>query len=378
MEDSSNDRLVVYQPSMSKTDDLLACTWPFGRRFPKGEAIDAARFGSAAHACYAEQLQGVAPEVEAHATKFDVEAEELEDHVRRTYPNLEKWLTRSNPYKTNFLDDATDIKIEISMALFVAAGKKYGTAREIDPPDEKTHEYHGVDHKKELPGTLDLVIHTPRYRLVVDHKTGFDIPQVEGSGQLLSAVAAVRTMRPKVLTTIAGYFHAPRSGGGATVYAEEVSPVEIDNHVRRLKYAFKRVGDGRLKPGAACTYCPAYTICPAHGGSTSAGLVELRRKPNGIMTAADVGRMHQALNEYDGLAKKLRAEIKSWVAANGPVSRPDGKEIAIVMRPFTNLSMESIKRKLGKLEGGRLIEKLEKQGVIERGERPTLVAGDAE
>lgn len=377
MEDN-NDGLVVYQPSMSKTDDLLACTWPFGRRFPKGEAAEAARFGSAAHACYAEMLQGVAPEVSHHAEKFGVDAEEVSDHVRRTFPSLEKWLTKSNPYNTNFITDVQDIKIEMSASLHVAAGKKHGTAREINPPDEKTHEYRGVDHRKELPGTLDLVIRTRRYRLVIDHKTGFDIPQVEGSGQLLSAAAVVESFWPKTPTTIAGYFHAPRAGGGATVYAEEVSRVEVDYHVKRLKYAFKHIGDGRLKPGPACTYCPAYTICPAHGGSTSAGLVELRRKPSGIMTAAEVGRIHQALTEYDGLAKKLRADIKAWVATNGPVSRPDGKEIAIVMRPYTNLSMESIKRKLGKVEGGRLIARLEKQGVIEHGERPTLIAGDVE
>ena len=333
---------------------------------PEGEVGEPARFGSAYHAVMAKHLSEAVStswkgECSKQARKYNVDDEELKDHFARTAPVLIRWLG-DNPYGVGFAK--RQLEIETSLAL---KSSTRAVARVCKPHDEQ-HRYDAEAH--ELPGTLDLVSRaktSKKHLLVIDHKTGFDVGDPVKSPQLLSQGAAAVGVWGATGDVLLGFFHAPRGGPG-TVYVDNVSQLQLDEHAERISVALARVGDGSLKPGPWCTYCPMLTTCPAHANS----LAPLKR--NGALTRERIGAIHQALGEYDNLAKKLREELRAWVGINGEATRPDGKTVGFESRPFTELSMKSIKDKLGEVEGAKLIAKLDKLGVIRRGERPELRA----
>jgi len=350
------------QATMSRAELLLQCSYPWEREVDEEEVSEPARFGSAYHAVMAAHLTGSTQWraiCSQQARKFDVDDEELKDHFARTAPVLVKWL-KQNPYEIDFA--ARDLEVETSLAL-----QSSTSARRCDPPDER-HIYKAASN--ELPGTLDLVSYDKKGRkhlLVLDHKTGADVGDPVKAPQLLSQGAAAVGVYSASGDVLVGFFHAPRGGPG-TVYVDNVSRAALADHGEKIVSALARIGDGTLKPGPWCGYCRMLTTCPAHVNS----LAPLKR--NGELTRERVGAIHQALNQYDTLAKKLREEVRAWVRANGEVTRPDGKTVGFESRPFTELSMKSIKEKLGEVEGAKLIAKLDKLGVIRHGERLELRA----
>lgn len=367
--------MFVVQPTMSKTDRLLSCSFPWGKTVIAEEDVgQPARFGSAFHELMAMTKTPSRKAIERIAAKWsiesDVDANELEARFLAAKPVLDKWLSGDNAWKIDFRKWRTEREVGL------AYNYTDDTARRIRPPDEKTHIYYDAyDH--EFPGAADLFAQMIAFArakdstiLILDHKSGFLIPQPCESGQLKSlALAACRLTGAK--RAIIGFPHAP---GDSTpvVLADELSANELDTHRDALRSAFGRIGDQSLKPGDHCKYCPAMSVCPAH---TSA-LAEMRGSSSALATPEDVGAAHQKLTQIRSLFKQydamIAAELRAYVRKHGACPRPDGAVVDLIERSYESLSKASIIRALGPLEGGRMIQKLTKLGCVEENKRVEL------
>jgi hypothetical protein len=369
--DVDNLDMVEVRPTMSKTDALLACAWRWGRKAPRDPGGEPARFGTACHEVYAaiasSSLDGkeLRAACVAAADRQKVDWKEVYGLVTASWPAFEKWMSRGNPWKKDFLD-AGMLKLEYSVAYDVLKGK----ARECESPDEATHEYRDCDFN-ELPGTADIVMwRRNEYLVVLDYKTGADVPEPSQSGQMKSLALALSLMY-KAPLVIVGLMHAPRSAGGLpSVYADTLTEKDLRAHRAALKDAWLRRGTS-MTPGQYCQYCPCLTTCPTQ----SSMLVELKRGSQGLaLTPERVGAIHMALAQYDALKEQLQAQLKSWVVKNGPAPRPDGKLLDIVERQYETLSKSSVTKALGEVEGAKELERLRKKGCLVTSTREELRA----
>lgn len=381
------------QPSMSKAELLLACQWWAGGNVPKPyeEVGEPARYGSAFHEVMAARVAGFPdPDV----SKWGIpDPTSLVAHVEKARGVLLTWLHGDNPYSINF--EPYRAFIEQAYAYNV----EKNTARIVGPPNEH-HVYACEPH--EFPGTADLVC-APSTRppkstkrglstleraairaaqgsvLVLDYKTGaeHDAFRTPSSMPQLMSLALAAT---KIHGTSGAYLailHAPRGdeddpfSGEPLIWSEHVGPKQLQNFRGRLRDAWRRIGDGSMRPNGHCTYCPALTLCPAWSGGMGALATT---KVSRMTTASDVGKMHQQLAVYDRLRDLLRDEMKAWVKQYGPAERPDGMLVDIVKKATTNLSQASIKRALGEVKGLAELRRLEKLGCVEHGERDELRA----
>ena len=374
-------KTIVVQPTMSKTDRLLACAFPWGKTVTAEEDVgQPARFGSAFHELMAMRKSPSRRTIARIAAKWtrdgDVDGNELEARYLAAKPVLDKWLRGDNAWRIDF----TKWRIEREIGL--AYNYESDTARRIALPDEN-HIYNDA-RANELPGAADIFGITqelprpcsnlPNHRrtaLILDHKSGFTVPQPCESGQLKSlALAACRLTGAK--RAIIGFPHSPGDSSTPVVLADELSSDELDVHRDALREAFSRIGDGSLKPGEWCKYCPALAICPAH----TTALAEMRGDSSALATPEDAGRAHQRLTQlraqfkqYDAL---IATELRAWVRKNGAAPRPDGAVVDLVERSYESLSKSSIIRALGPIEGGRMIQKLDRLNCIERDSRVEL------
>jgi PD-(D/E)XK nuclease superfamily protein len=358
--------------SASKTDLFLTCSWPWGRRARKEPAGPGAMFGSAFHEVIAAWLNPNAVSLSSRvaAEKWGVDREELQERIDDGYPIVSRWLSGDNMWRLDFA--VAGLQIEQSVAYNPATDE----ARFCEGPDEETHTY--ADRRPgEITGTLDVSSvmlsrgsQTPngpgghKTILVLDHKSGWSVaadwqPHTPAeSGQLRTLALALAKIH-KADRVIVAFFHASR-GGLPQIYEDVLTPADLEKHRKDLLQAQRRVGNGWLHPGAWCSTCPGWSICPTQ----TTTLVELKRG-GGALTAEKVGAIHQAAAEYDRARDRLREEMRGWVTQHGPGLRPDGKAVDLVGVEKTNLSQASIIRAMGPLKGGKEIERLRKLGAIE-------------
>ena len=367
-------RLRVLQATASKTDLLLRCQWWVGKEVPPEAVGEPALFGSAFHEMIAHQLPRPMKKVGAKsfketAAKWGVDQKKLQDRVTQAFPVLWKWL-KSNEFA---LDFTRDLRVEVPMAYDL----ERGVGVEI-PPHDENHHYQVT--RWQHPGTVDLLslisynsglALNQRVCLVLDHKTGYDIPSVAESGQLLSLALAARSLY-QADRIIIGFFTA-QADTLPEVLALELSEQALSKFEGQLQAAYNGYDSHFLHPDGWCGQCPGFAICPTQ----TTALDDLGR-PRGTLTLEKAGAMHQKLQAYEKqfnrLADMLREEIRSLVEKSGPIPRPDGQFVGLVSRSYTNLSQASIKRALGEVKGGREIARLEKLGCIESGERLELRA----
>lgn len=381
------------QPTMSRTDLLLECQWPFSPdvEIPPDPPGKEARYGSVIHAGIATglalwlkagapagiQFQGTLQEVCRKALKThdcNADVEDVEQHVIAALRVLMLWLRGKNQWGINFTARSGDTREEIESSVALSPRMRH-PSRGIELREED-HHYVGLK-KGELAGTLDLKL-SP---LVVDHKTGHkdfstpsDYGQLRSQGLCVTPDAADR----RYLAVL----HTPREGIPA-VYAEEWGADEAEAHRKKLVKAMRRIGDGSMRPGPWCNNCPAESICPTRNNdllARSASLVEAAStalapvSPETIVTADYVGRLHLLISQFTKLAEPVKKAIKEWVEAHPDqiVAREDGKVLMFVERGYSNLSQASIIRAYGKVKGARVIKKLLRDGAIETGKRREL------
>lgn len=379
---------VGIQPSMSRTDLLLECSWWIGQQVEYEGAEEPARYGSAFHLVEANLVKNpdATPAmrrrwIKEAAAKYDVDAvDELSEQIGPAHQTLMAWLDGNNEYKVKF--SLKGAWIETAFAL-----KPLESGRTIDPHD-KDHRYHGVE-RGELPGTGDLGIKATKKTplLVLDHKTGeedfafpLDKPQL-----LAEAAAAMRATGES--ECIVGANHARRRGM-AKVYTEKVKLTELRGFETRLRVALDKVGEGSMRPGPWCKRCPAQTVCPARdadllnkagdvltgltvgGGVLSKGGLaanDLVVAPQVEMTKdKKIGLLNSIIRKAEAIAKRGREEIRAEMLADPsllPIT-PEGEYLVIRRFKKESVSKQSIIDAYGKLQAAKVIEKLRRDGAI--------------
>jgi hypothetical protein len=366
MSSETKRHLRVLTPTMSNASLLLACPWPWGRivstqpldqvkeheagfahmpeqavwSAPKiisetGNALSEspeANYGSAIHEVLAARI--VSPpkklKIVDVAAKWDIEdVNALKAHALEAVETFIKWASKKNPWGVNLTERAS-IRTEMSIAYNV----EKNTARLAANPTADTHEYKGIE-PGELPGTSDVVFDeietNARLKdgvpdvIVIDHKTGDGWNMPLQNAQLKS-LALANVVRIGAKTAAIGIFHTPVENV-STMYIDEIDRAEIKEFRGQLRDAWRRIGDGSLRPGPHCSQCPAISICPAQANA----IVQVETSL--AMTPERVGEIVLKLSNFMAAGERIEREIKAWIKSYGlpgsdgsrAVPRPDGK-----------------------------------------------------
>jgi hypothetical protein len=375
---------------------LLECSYAFSLEFRNVTSGEPARFGSGYHDIVAAKLQGKTLDVDIVAKKWgeDIKADELQQHVAQSYPILKAWLDGRNEFKIDFMSrkGLKGHKILLEKAVALRPGK---SGRFIKSHNEE-HKYEDLEDG-EIPGTLDLarVPVSPAAAkspvLIMDHKTGeaeeFFDPL--SKPQLRSLAAAVmRATGTK--EAIVAVNHARRRGL-AKIYADKVTLKELKEYESKLGTAMDRIGDGTMRPGPWCKWCPAgkANTCPARDGNlletsgdiltglTAAGGalsqegltandVVVARAGGSLTREQRIGHLYEITRKAEALAKRIREEIRNEIIASKGRLLPPIPDGYLVVREYEKeeIGKKSIIDAMGKVAGAREIERLRRAGAF--------------
>ena len=361
------------QATASKSDLLLNCQYPFGpeAEIEERETSEAAEYGTAFHKwMYFEMVVRPRGQLSSPCPP------EFAQHISDSAKVLRKWMSGENPWKTAF----RVVSGETHRATrFRVSGV---TSRECDF-DESSHTY--ALKPGEMGGTDDLLLEsdyaegyshkaggTPRVRVVLDYKSGSyeDYSDPKSLPQMLTL--ALQTAADGI-----AILHTPKDGL-PVVYSVEVSSSELVAHAKKLRRALARIGDGSLRPGAHCKYCPAKPGCPTNNTEVAkAGKALLRLAGAGtslVFPDIDLGKVHQLLPQADKLFATLRSELRERVRSGEVIERPDGKTLELVTHTEERISKKAFVDALGAAKAERRFEKLRAEGVLVKTEVEQLRA----
>jgi hypothetical protein len=361
----------VFQPSMSKSEQLLNCAYPWRKKVARQTPTFEMHYGSGFHEAMASLLPSPPRKIDLVQLAAKWQLDDTDDfisHVKHALERLIAWLRADNQWKFDFVKHA-QAKFETAVAYDVMKR----TARTIPPPSIDTHEYFGLADT-ELPGTTDMVIDKIDIDekkakklgipdvIVLDHKTGdyCDLPLE--SSQLKSLVQAT-TVRIKAKRPAGAIFHTPRDGSGGWIYADDFEKPMLKQHAIALKEAWQQIGSGTLKPGPYCTDCKAITFCPAH---TSA-LVQLRTATGTALTKERIGDIHQTIAFWNAFAEKVDREvIRPWIKKNGAAVRPDGKVVDFTTKEVERISKNAVIEAEGAAAAEKVFIEWRKKGWLKK------------
>lgn len=412
---------MTIRPTMSRTGLLLQCPWPFDPargdyEEPESQSRDEARnYGLDFHAAMIGQKKRGGLKIESDILAHAKESERI----------LERWMDRNGWSDPIYVQSR-----EKSYAYHTPSG----TSRECGPPREEDHVYPD-QVADEICGTLDLERNgphptakargsrSPRRILVVDYKTGdyesekfaypSRLPQLLSNG--LAAVTADQSYasdraawldivsRSEVTLAV---LHAPR-GITPVLYADPPVSGEhlVREHAPALSKAYRHIREdhGYLRTGPECKYCPAREICPTRGsyllekaeqlfgvialrqsrdlftannsGPAEAALARSSPEASEAITPWDIrlGRIYEAKQLAKQTAKAIEDRLREERRAGHLPVLSDGRVLDFRKKSRRNLSMEGLKRQIGKKAAEREIARLEKMGAIETIEYEELV-----
>lgn len=354
----------MIQPTASKTNLLLQCARPFSADSyeedytpePPGES---ARYGSAFHAVMA----GASPEEACTRYGCTVAPAEVAAHADRVRAMLQEWLNGDNPYSITW--EVREQETSRALSIGSAEVGWYQQSSRATTLEENMHIYELRDG--EIGGTVDMVLDdAPREgrTAVLDFKTGDYMPPIDSMGQLHTLALMWQAQYIVVI-------HAPRSAP-VTIHTAPARDISAE-----LYAAMQRIDDGSMRPGPECQFCPARKSCPIFFADTIKECNSLLRVASGAAPLADPtdpGALHLFLERLEPLKKRAKEIIRARVQSGEPIVRPDGRSLRMAPYNMRTLSMASIKRKLGAVEGDRLIAELDARGVIETHSGEKLVA----
>jgi hypothetical protein len=360
------------QTSASNTDLLLGCSRPFDPavELDDREATVEMRYGSAFAEIMAMRSRLKLPtpnEYEDVLKRWGLFGTEDHDrlvgHTLRAWKYLKGWIDGDNPLKTKF----KVVRVETPMATYLgASGKKLVTTTRETKLDLETHTY-DLD-EGEIGGTPDRTLASAdqKIRIIMDDKSGEDRAMVYANP---SAMGQLRTLALQTDATHVAVFHSPRSGGSDSIYLDPISPKQLADHHAALRLAMSRIGDGSLRPGKWCSYCPARGSCPANYGemvtATTKSIVALSGMGLGSLSeTVDRGVFTHTWRNLEKMAKIARDLIKEEVRAGAVYDEPDGRTLQLVEVKRESLSMTSLREALGKKAGDEEIERLRKLGAV--------------
>lgn len=404
--------LRVLQPTMSSGGLLLMCQWPWGRAISElpleivertskmgswavksrelavwaksNEANDDANYGSAIHEVLAARI--ISPpkklKISAVAAKWGIigngestDADEFKTfkaHALEAVDTFIRWAQKKNPWGIDLTKRAA-IRTEMSVAYDVEKNKTRLTSN----PTPDTHEYKGIE-PGEIAGTADVVFdqmeRVEKYEVpdlvLIDHKTGdgWNMPLENAQLRLLTLANAVRI---NAKTAAMGIYHTPVENV-STMYVDEIGRDEIKEYRHEVRAAFRRIGDGSLRPGAHCAFCPAITICPAHANA----IVQVETSLT--MTPERVGEIVMKLANFMAAGEKMEKEVKAWIKKYGfpsgdgtrAVPLPSGKWYRgkPTKRAGWQISTKALREVLGTDAAEAIIAKLKEAGHLKDSE----------
>jgi len=388
-------------PSMSWSWLLLECSYAFSLDFMNRTSGEPARFGSGYHDLIAAKLQGITLDTKVVAKKWgagdsadgDLKPEELESLVAQSFPTLHAWLMGKNEFKTPFIDAKGKALKGRKILLEEAVALRPGKAGRFIDGHNKNHEYEDLEDG-EIPGTLDLadIPSGPTAKgpvLIMDHKTGeseeFHNPLEKAQLRSLAAAVMRATGTKEAIVAVN---HARRRGL-AKIYADKVTLKELKTYEASLATSMGRIGDGSMRPGPWCNRCPAKTMCPARdsnlletagnvltgltaaGGALSAeGLtandVVVARGGGSLTREEKLGVFYEVICMAEAIAKRGREELRSEIIASKGRLLPPIKNGYLMVREYEKegIGKKSILDAMGKIAGGREIERLRKAGAF--------------
>lgn len=362
------------QPTASKAELLLACSWPFdpNRTLEFDPPGAAANYGTRFHEVIAKKLSG---EPVLGCT------DEIFQAVSEADAKLHAYLAQAGFATGRRL-------VEYAMAYC----PRTGTARDTTL-DLETHVYSPLS-ADEIGGTADLIVlpDDPQASiLVLDHKTGlsgdFTKPHLVPQLLVLGYAAMARFKRSSFIPAV---LWAPR-GGLPQVFEGDACGIDLkgSQFIRALSDSLRRIGDGSLRPNKLCPRCPARHDCPARVVDLverSGELVEkanlvgselvLVNNDNALSRGERLGRLHLLMSRFDELKKRATQEIKRELHENSELEavRPDGKTLGLVTKTVERISKASIIKALGKEAGEAELARLRALGCLEETEQEELHA----
>lgn len=381
------------QPSASRSDILIHCSYWLDPQLelPENTSSDASRYGSAFHEvmafCLLKALKsGTKPSAYDNRVvkacshwKLPKSVEgELAGHTWGSFKVLRGWLLGDNPWGIRWNEGR--IEVETAYAIDVYDGK----SRNISLPTEEEHHYPDL-RTHEVAATLDFRSEFLNAHLNLDHKTGsskdFSSPEEDNQIKTVSLIGDGDI-------SIGAVLHADRQGL-PIIYAAGIQLDDLNVHREQLKQSLDRVGDGSMRPGPWCKYCPAKSVCPTQYAELIPSAIAIVESATGIVvdklprdtavtTANQVGKMHFLRTKMLHMMKKVDDEIHDWVRDHPReiATRPDGKHLEYLTREREELSKKVFIEVLGKVEAERVFEKLRKQGILVKTSREELHAVD--
>ncbi len=302
----------------SSTDRVLACAsslTPTDHPYTPNNAE--AREGHAAHAALAVMVAGATPDIEAIATEYQVDRDELASLVsrgRKAWSELRGFFPEAVPER---------------------------------------HMAHEIAHDVDLRGTADVASIVEAATAVLDWKAGWRSSEHPGQLKSYAYLASTFTNHEYVLAVEVWL----RLG---TFRVHRWSRAELEAHAAQLVAQTTRIGKQWGPSPSACQYCPLQLTCKARADYLTGGADGLvpfagNRYP---VSRELIGQLwekrtalRRALDRFDALADAMLDE--------GPIPLDDGRELRRVTSERTRIrsvaAMQFLRERLSSEQADEVI-----------------------
>lgn len=365
------------QITASKTGLLLQCSRPFADDIEldeREEAGEPARWGSTVHETSHFELFGYtgSASIYTHAlTKWGFQSTDytrLVNHTNKVLTEVKRFLKGDNEFNEPF--QLINGEIHSALKLFKDDQGDLDISARVTDFDEARHEY--FLKKKEIGFTHDILVEgvKSKRQCVLDIKTG------EHGDYTNPKTPQLLTLALGLGAELVGILHVPELAIPMT-YVAEVTAEEAAAHARAILKARARIGDGSMRPGPECRYCPARGSCPTQVGDLlqKTGALVKRAYGGGALELENInkGAFLEASTQLENLIKYARSLIREEVRNGEVVERNDGKVYEIITYEKRNISLKSITEALGKEKGEKEIARLERMGCVTRSEEERMI-----
>jgi len=352
------------KPTASVAYLLFNCQRPFDPlvEVERDEPAVPMRYGSAFHAIMA----GVA--AEDAAMKFDVDPylQELIAHAEKAKAALSLWLDGENMFGAKFNLIARETPAAWDWVTL--------TRRDVVEFNEESHTYDTTTY--EIAGTADLVvggvdINSNFVKVVIDYKTG-DYEDYSRPDEL----AQLRTLAVVWEADAVAVLHTPR-GGIPVMHVARFDSLKRAATSSLLIQSLNRIGDGSMRPGPHCKFCPAKSSCPTNNAEIvreSNMLLRMAAGGGPLANPVDKGALNQFLQVFEGLRKQAKAALRADVQAGEIILQPNGKQLQMATKHVERLSKASVLRALPGQAGEAKLDELRALGCLEMTAEESMVA----
>jgi hypothetical protein len=183
-----------------------------------------------------------------------------------------------------------------------------------------------------LSGTCDLV--SADKRLIVDHKTGW-----KDNVDLSAQVAGYCMLAGDIDETWTGVFAWYRRGNYET---QKYTADDLLAFRDKITELVGKIGK-TYNPGLHCNelYCPNRSWCRAKRSNDETAMSLIKEDLGAIALPEQVARLYEARKAMEKLCEKASDFVKDYIATNGPITMPDGRELVLAERGKTTIDPQA-------------------------------------